>query len=80
MMGTARNDGRPAGRSPRSNLKRQRAVRPFSPLNLRLAADQQAINYREEDFEEVVREATGGAGVDLILDMVRRTRDVCRSQ
>ncbi len=29
-----------------------------------------AINYREEDFVEVVKEATQGAGVDLILDMV----------
>jgi len=29
-----------------------------------------AINYREEDFVEVVTEATQGAGVDLILDMV----------
>lgn len=29
-----------------------------------------AINYREEDFVAVVKEATGGKGVDLILDMV----------
>jgi len=29
-----------------------------------------AINYREEDFVEVVREMTGGNGVDVILDMV----------
>ena len=29
-----------------------------------------AINYREEDFVDVVREATGGKGVDVILDMV----------
>jgi len=29
-----------------------------------------AINYREEDFVEVLREATGGAGVNVILDMV----------
>jgi putative PIG3 family NAD(P)H quinone oxidoreductase len=29
-----------------------------------------AINYREQDFVEAVREATGGAGVDLVLDMV----------
>jgi putative PIG3 family NAD(P)H quinone oxidoreductase len=27
-----------------------------------------AINYREQDFVEVVREATGGAGVDVVLD------------
>ena len=29
-----------------------------------------AINYREEDFVAVVKEATGGAGADVILDMV----------
>jgi putative PIG3 family NAD(P)H quinone oxidoreductase len=29
-----------------------------------------AINYRTEDFMEVVRAATGGAGVDVILDIV----------
>jgi NADPH2:quinone reductase len=29
-----------------------------------------AINYREEDFVEVVRETTGGHGADVILDMV----------
>jgi NADPH2:quinone reductase len=28
------------------------------------------INYREEDFVEVVKQATGGRGVDVILDMV----------
>ncbi len=29
-----------------------------------------AINYREEDFVARIKELTGGAGVDLILDMV----------
>jgi putative PIG3 family NAD(P)H quinone oxidoreductase len=29
-----------------------------------------AINYRDEDFVEVVGELTNGAGVDLVLDMV----------
>jgi len=29
-----------------------------------------AINYREEDFVSLVREATGGRGVDVVLDMV----------
>ena len=29
-----------------------------------------AINYRTEDFVEVVREVTGGAGVHVVLDMV----------
>jgi len=34
-----------------------------------LGADR-AINYRETDFVTAVREATGGAGVDVVLDMV----------
>ena len=29
-----------------------------------------AINYRDQDFVAAVKEATGGAGVDMILDMV----------
>lgn len=29
-----------------------------------------AINYREEDFAAVIRQATGGKGVDVILDMI----------
>ncbi len=36
---------------------------------LRLGAAR-AINYREEDFVAAVKEATGGAGANLILDMV----------
>ncbi len=28
------------------------------------------VNYRDEDFETVLQERTGGAGVDVILDMV----------
>lgn len=36
---------------------------------LKLGADR-AINYREEDFVTVVKEATGGKGADVILDMV----------
>jgi putative PIG3 family NAD(P)H quinone oxidoreductase len=36
---------------------------------LRLGAER-AIDYREADFVAAVREATGGRGVDLILDMV----------
>ena len=31
---------------------------------------ERAINYREEDFVEVVKEATGNAGVNVVLDMV----------
>ena len=34
-----------------------------------LGADR-AVNYREEDFVEVLKEASGGGGVDVILDMV----------
>jgi NADPH2:quinone reductase len=36
---------------------------------LKLGADH-AINYKEEDFVARVKEITGGAGVELILDMV----------
>jgi NADPH2:quinone reductase len=36
---------------------------------VKLGADR-AINYRTEDFAAVVKEATGGKGVDVILDMV----------
>ncbi|HWF83199.1 MAG TPA: NAD(P)H-quinone oxidoreductase [Vicinamibacterales bacterium] len=35
----------------------------------RLGAER-AINYREEDFVATTREATGGRGVDVILDMI----------
>jgi NADPH:quinone reductase len=35
----------------------------------KLGADR-AINYREEDFVDVVKAETGGRGVDVILDMV----------
>ncbi len=31
---------------------------------------QRGINYRDEDFVAVVKQATGGAGVNLVLDMV----------
>ena len=31
---------------------------------------ERGINYRTEDFAEVVKQATGGKGVDVILDMV----------
>ncbi len=34
-----------------------------------LGADH-AINYRDEDFVEVIKDKTGGGGVDVILDMV----------
>ena len=35
----------------------------------RLGAER-AINYRETDFVAAVRDATGGRGVDVVLDMV----------
>jgi NADPH2:quinone reductase len=31
---------------------------------------ERAINYKDEDFAAVVKEATGGKGVDVVLDMV----------
>ena len=31
---------------------------------------ERAINYRDEDFAAIVKEATGGKGVDVVLDMV----------
>lgn len=36
---------------------------------LRLGADR-AVNYREEDFVQAVKDATGGKGANVILDMV----------
>lgn len=36
---------------------------------LKLGADR-AINYREEDFVRAVKDATGGKGADVILDMI----------
>ncbi|MBQ0711019.1 MULTISPECIES: NAD(P)H-quinone oxidoreductase [unclassified Ochrobactrum] len=36
---------------------------------VKLGADR-AVNYREENFVEVVKEVTGGRGADVILDMV----------
>jgi NADPH2:quinone reductase len=36
---------------------------------LRLGADA-AVNYRETDFAQYIREITGGRGVDVVLDMV----------
>jgi len=35
----------------------------------KLGADR-AINYRQEDFVEIIENATGGKGVDVVLDMV----------
>ena len=44
-----------------------------SPEKVKACEDlgaERGINYREEDFVAVVKEATGGKGVDVILDMV----------
>ncbi|MFQ5775436.1 MAG: NAD(P)H-quinone oxidoreductase [Kiloniellaceae bacterium] len=44
-----------------------------SPEKCKACADlgaERAIDYREEDFVAAVKEATGGAGVDVVLDMV----------
>jgi putative PIG3 family NAD(P)H quinone oxidoreductase len=44
-----------------------------SPEKCRACADlgaTRAINYREEDFAEIVKRETGGKGVDVVLDMV----------
>jgi putative PIG3 family NAD(P)H quinone oxidoreductase len=58
-------------------LARARGVRVFATAGtpakceavVRLGAER-AIDYHSEDFVEVVKAATGGAGVDVILDMV----------
>ncbi|MER5642547.1 NAD(P)H-quinone oxidoreductase [Kitasatospora sp. NPDC002227] len=49
------------------------AVTAGSPEKLARCAELGAdvlINYREQDFVEAVREATGGAGADVILDIM----------
>ena len=43
----------------------RRSARPASS-----SAPTRAINYKTEDFVAAVKEATGGKGVDVILDMV----------
>jgi NADPH:quinone reductase-like Zn-dependent oxidoreductase len=40
---------------------------------LRSAGASRAINYKEEDFVDIVKRETGGAGVDVILEMVGGT-------
>src|SRR5207247_4405723 len=58
-------------------LARARSARVFATAGSaekcaaceRLGAER-AINYRSEDFVAVIREATGGRGVDVVLDMV----------
>ena len=53
---------RPGDRDGRKRRRRSRPARRWAPTR--------AINYHKEDFVEVVREATGGHGADVILDMV----------
>lgn len=58
-------------------LARARGARAFATAGSadkcaaceRLGAER-AVNYRTEDFVAVVKEATGGRGVDVVLDMV----------
>ncbi|HYK25814.1 MAG TPA: NAD(P)H-quinone oxidoreductase [Steroidobacteraceae bacterium] len=58
-------------------LGRAHGARVFATAGTRAKCDaclalgaERAILYREEDFVEAVKEATGGRGVDVILDMV----------
>jgi putative PIG3 family NAD(P)H quinone oxidoreductase len=49
------------------------AVTAGSPAKLQACADLGAevlVNYREQDFVDVVRAATGGRGADVVLDVV----------
>ena len=49
---------------------RDRRQRPRNAQACEALGAERAINYRSEDFVEVVQELTGGQGVDVILDMV----------
>ena len=68
----------PRGSAPPRSSSRARAARGSSPPRApRRSAGpastlgaELAVNYREADFVAAVREATGGRGVDVILDMV----------
>ena len=58
-------------------LARARGARVFTTVGTAQKAEvcrelgaELAINYREEDFVAAVRAATGGRGVDVVLDMV----------
>ena len=65
-------------RHDRDSARGRRAVRASSRLPgsdekcraCEALGAERAINYRTDDFVEVVRELTGGRGVDLILDIV----------
>ncbi len=60
-----------------SGLRHRRQRRRNARLCEKLGATR-AINYRDEDFVAVMKEATGGKGVDVILDMVGG--DLCPAQ
>ena len=69
--------GRAASARPRSSSPARSARAssrpPASPEKCAACVElgaERAINYRQEDFVAVVKEATGGRGVDVILDMV----------
>ena len=48
------------------DLRQRRQMRPRAASSARSAA----INYREQDFVEVVQRVTDGKGVNVMLDMV----------
>ena len=58
-------------------LAKLRGARVFTTAGTRAKCDacvalgaDRAINYKDEDFVSVVRDETGGRGVDIVLDMV----------
>ena len=53
-----------------SNAEAVKAPSSSSRPRRRKTGAERAINYRDEDFVAVVKQATGGEGVDVILDMV----------
>ena len=68
----------PAGPRLRRHRLRHRRQRRTSGAPARSWGPKRAIDYRNEDFVEVVRAETGGKGVDVILDMVGGA--LCRAQ
>ena len=63
-----RHDGHPAGPRGRGAGRRHGRARPPSSRPAAQLGAEILVNYREQDFVEEVRAATGGAGVDVILD------------
>ena len=65
-----RHDGDPAGARVRRDRPSPPPDRTRSATPAARSAPSRAINYRAEDFVEVVKEATGGEGVNVILDII----------